>query len=97
MKIEAFDIETLKLIRNKLDTISFVAKSNYQDHPELMDTIESLSKVAKMFANLKLQEMNGQVETNSSQGAVVAAIGNSYSRMQEYQKQKEEQFPKWKL
>ncbi|OLS39160.1 hypothetical protein [Bacillus sp. MRMR6] len=97
MKIEAFDIETLKLIRNKLDTISFVAKSHYQDHPELMDTIESLSKTAKMFANLKLQELTDQVETNGSQGGIVAAIGNSYSRMTEYQKQKEEHFPNWKL
>jgi hypothetical protein len=95
MKNEQFDIETLNVIRNKLDYIYFIAKKNYNDTPELMDTIENLARVANMFANIKIQELKGQVETSSPQGFILAKLGNSYSRMKEYEKEKEDssQFP----
>jgi hypothetical protein len=95
MRNEQFDIETLKQIRNKLDYIHFIAKSNYQDHPELMDTIESLASVAKTFATSKIEEFDGHVKTNGVQGTIVATLGNSYSRMKQYEKEKENQFPSW--
>jgi hypothetical protein len=97
MKTEQFDIETLKLIRNKLEYIYSTAKNNFNDNPELMDTIENLASLAKMFATVKIEELNGRVETSSPQGFIVANLGHSYSRMQQYEKAKDNHFPTWKL
>jgi hypothetical protein len=97
MKNEKFDIETLKLISNKLDYIYSIAKSNYTDNPELMDTIENLSRVANMFAHSKAQELKGHVETSNPQGFILSMLANSYSRMKEYEKRKESEFPPWEL
>ena len=97
MTSDQFDIDTLKHIRNKLDYIYFIAKSNYNDNPELMDTIENLAQVSNMFTNLKIQELSKQVETASPQGYILSKLSNSYSRMKEYEKQKETDFPTWKL
>jgi hypothetical protein len=97
MKNELFDIESLKLIRNKLDYIYSTAKNNYNDNPELMDTIENLSKVASMFATIKMQEIEGIITTSSPQGYIVANLATSFSRMKTYEKQKENDFPAWKL
>ncbi|MBT2699097.1 hypothetical protein J7E79_17040 [Bacillus sp. ISL-40] len=94
---EQFDLETLKHIRNKLDYIYYIAKSNYNDNPELMDTIENLAQVSNMFTNIKIQELSKQVETTSPQGYILSKLSNSYSRMKEYEKQKETDFPTWKL
>jgi hypothetical protein len=97
MNIDQFDVETLKHIRNRLDYIYSIAKSNYNDNPELMDTIENLAQVANMFANLKIHELTDQAETTSPQGYILSKLSNSYSRMKEYEKGKEEGFPTWKL
>jgi hypothetical protein len=97
MENEQFDIETLKFIGNKLDYIYSVAKSNYNDNPELMDTIENLAQVANMFAKIRTQELNGQLITSSPQGFIVSKLANSYGRMKNYEKQKEIDFPTWKL
>jgi alpha-acetolactate decarboxylase len=97
MSTEQFDIETLKHIRNKLDYIYFIAKSNYNDNPELMDTIENLAQVANMFTTIKIKEISKQVETTSPQGYILSKLSHSYSRMKEYEKQKETDFPSWKL
>jgi response regulator RpfG family c-di-GMP phosphodiesterase len=94
---EQFDLETLKHIRNKLDYIYYIAKSNYNDNPELMDTIENLALVSNMFTNIKIQELSKQVKTTSPQGYILSKLSNSYSRMKEYEKQKETDFPTWKL
>lgn len=94
---EQFEIETLKLIKNRLDYIYSIAKSYNNDYPELMDTIESLASVANMFAKIKLEELNGNLETPSPQGFIVSKLGNSYSRMKEYEKQKDIDLPAWKL
>lgn len=97
MQNQQFDIETLKLIRNKLDYIYSIAKSNYNDNPELMDTIDNLAQVANMFANIRIQELNDRVVTASPQGVIVSKLANAYSRMKNYEKQKESDFPPWKL
>ncbi|PGY11853.1 hypothetical protein [Bacillus sp. AFS031507] len=94
---EQFDLETLKHIRNKLDYIYYIAKSNYNDNPELMDTIENLAQVSNMFTNIKIQELSKQIEITSPQGYILSKLSNSYSRMKEYEKQKETDFPTWKL
>lgn len=94
---DPFDIETLKHIRNRLDYIYSMSKTFSNDNPELMDTISSLTKVANMFAKIKIEELNGKVETSSPQGMIVSNLGNSYSRMKEYEKNKETDFPSWKL
>ena len=94
---EQFEIETLKFIRNRLDYIYSIAKTYNHDNPELMDTIESLASVANMFAKLKLEELNGNTETSSPQGYIVSKLGNAYSRMMAYEKQKEKDFPAWEL
>ena len=95
MRNEQFDVQTLKQIRNKLDYIHFIAKSNYQDDPELMDSIECLASVAKTFATSKIEELDGLLLTKGVQGSIVATLGNSYSRMKQYEKDKEKQFPSW--
>lgn len=95
MKKEHFDIDTLKHVRNRLDYIYSIAKSNYNDNPELMDTIENLALVANMFTNIKIQELNDHVETKSPQGYILSKLANSYSRMKEYEKQKDEETPTW--
>jgi hypothetical protein len=97
MKNDPFDIDTLKHIRNRLDYIYSIANSNYNDNPELMDTIKSLAQVAKMFSNIKIQELNHHVGTPSPQGFILSELANSYSRMKEYEKHKENEFPDWKL
>lgn len=97
MKNEQFDIETLKLICNRLEYIYSIAKCHYNDNPELMDTIENLAIVAKMFANSKIQELNDHVETSRPQGFILSKLANSYSRMKDYEKQKENDFPPWGL
>jgi hypothetical protein len=97
MTKDQFDAETLKHIRNRLDTIYSIAKKNYNDNPGLMDTIESLAQIAIMYTNSKLQEVNNQEETSSPQGYILAKLANSYSRMTEYEKQKIKDFPDWKL
>jgi hypothetical protein len=97
MKKDQFDAETLKHIRSRLDTVYAIAKKNYNDNPELMDTIESLAQIAIMFTNIKLQEVNDQDETASPQGYILSKLSNSYSRMTEYEKLKVKDFPKWKL
>ena len=95
---EQFEIETLKHIRNKLDYIYSISKKYNHDNPELMDTIESLATVANMFAKIKLEELSKNVETSSPQGFIVNKLGNSYSRMKDYEKQKGDiDFPAWKL
>ncbi|WP_042375359.1 hypothetical protein [Neobacillus jeddahensis] len=95
---DPFEIETLKHIRNRLDYIYSIAKRYNSDKPELMDTIESLAMVANMFAKIKLEELTGKVETTSPQGYIVNKLGNSYSRMKNYEKDKEDlDFPAWKL
>ncbi|SEM71487.1 hypothetical protein SAMN05192533_10564 [Mesobacillus persicus] len=94
---EQFDVQTIKHIRNRLDYINSVAKNYNHDNPELMDTIQSLAKVANMFAKIKLEELSGKCETTSPQGYIVRELGSSYSRMSEYEKQKESEFPEWKL
>lgn len=94
---DQFDIDTLKHISNRLDIIYSIAKSNYNDNPELMDTIENLAQVANMFTNSKIQELNNQIKPPSPQGYILSKLSNSYSRMKEYEKQKEETFPAWKL
>lgn len=94
---EQFEIETLKFIRNRLDYIYSIAKSYNHENPELMDTIESLAKVANIFAKIKLEELNGQVGTSSAQGAIVSTLGNSYSRMKEYERQKDIDNSIWNL
>ena len=95
---EQFEIETLKLIKNRLDYIYSIAKRYNNDTPELMDTIESLASIANMFATIKLEELNGNGKTPSPQGFIVSKLGNSYSNMKEYEKQKENiDFPAWKL
>ncbi|NRD79095.1 hypothetical protein HPT25_17185 [Bacillus sp. BRMEA1] len=97
MQNQQFDIETLKSIKNKLDYIYFIAKSNYNDRPELMDTIENLAQVANMFVNIRIQELNDRIEISSPQGFIVSKLSNAYSRMKEYEKQKDSEFPTWKL
>jgi hypothetical protein len=98
MQNEKFDIEILKVIENKLDYIYTIAKSNYNDNPELMDTIENLAQVAKMFAQIRIQELKGPEKISSPQGFIVSKLANSYSRMQNYEKQKKEiHIPPWKL
>lgn len=97
MKNDPFDIETLKHIRNRLDYIYSIANCNYNDNPELMDTIKGLAQVANMFSNIKIQELNNQVETPSPQGYILAELATSYSRMREYEKNKDNDFPAWKL
>ncbi|MEH7332981.1 hypothetical protein V7161_10110 [Neobacillus drentensis] len=98
MNQEQFDTETLKLIKNRLDYIIYIAKRYNSDNPELMDTIESLAGVANMFARIKLEELTGKRETTSPQGYIVGRLGNSYSRMKEYEEQKKDkEFPGWKL
>lgn len=94
---DQFDIETLKLIKNRLDYIYSIAKSYNSDNPELMDTIESLATVANMFAKIRLEELYGNIETSSPQGYIVSKLGNSYSRMKNFEKQKDTDFPTWKL
>jgi hypothetical protein len=97
MQKDQFSLETLALIRNKLDYIYSIAKGNYNDNPELMDTIESLAEVANMFANIRIQELNVHVDTLNPQGFIVSKLANAYSRMKNYEKQKESDFPPWKL
>lgn len=97
MKTSQFDINTLKHISNRLDYIYSIAKSNYNDNPELMDTIENLALVANMFTKSKIHELNNQVETTSPQGYILSKLSNPYSRMKDYEKKKEEEFPPWKL
>jgi hypothetical protein len=97
MKKDQFDAETLKHIRSRLDTVYAIAKKNYNDNPELMDTIESLAQIAIMFTNIKLQEVNDHDETASPQGYILSKLSHSYSRMTEYEKQKVKDFPEWKL
>ncbi|MEH6957915.1 MULTISPECIES: hypothetical protein [Neobacillus] len=97
MSTDQFDIDTLKHIRNKLDYIYFIAKSNYNDNPELMDTIENLALISNMFTNVKIQELSKKKETSSPQGYILSKLSHSYSRMKEYEKQKETDFPTWKL
>ncbi|WP_445487424.1 hypothetical protein [Niallia sp. 03133] len=95
---EQFEIETLKLIKNKLDYIYSIAKSYNNDNRELMGTIESLASVANMFAKIKLEELNGKEQTSGPQGFIVSKLGNVYSNLKEYEKQKQEiDFPDWKL
>lgn len=97
MKKEQFDADTLKHIRNRLDTVYSIAKKNYNDNPELMDTIENLAQIALMFTNIKLQEVTNHEEIASPQGYILSKLSNSYSRMTEYEKQKVKDFPEWKL
>ena len=97
-KQEQFEVETLKYIRNRLDYINSIAKTYNHDNPELMDTIASLATVANMFAMIKIEELNRKkIETSSPQGFIVRNLATSYSRMKEYEKQKEQDFPTWKL
>ncbi len=86
MQKKQFDVETLKLIKNKLDYIYSISKCNYNDRPELMDTIENLAQVANMFANVKIQELNDGIEISSPQGFIVSKLANAYSRMKDYEK-----------
>ena len=97
MNMDHYDIETLKHIRNKLDYIYAIAKSNNHDNPELMDTIESLALIANMFANIHIKALNNQAVTASPQGYILAKLSNSYSRMKGYEKRKEDDFQSWEL
>ncbi|WP_338450196.1 hypothetical protein R4Z09_29640 [Niallia oryzisoli] len=94
---EPFENETLMHIRNRLDYIYSISKKYNNDNPELMDTVASLASIAKMFANIKMEELKGSIETQGPQGYIVSNLGNAFSRMQEYEKQKDQDFPKWKL
>jgi hypothetical protein len=62
-----------------------------------MDTIENLALVANMFATIKIQELKGHVETARPQGFILSKLANPYSRMKDYEKKKENDFPAWEL
>ncbi|MCM3768456.1 hypothetical protein [Neobacillus niacini] len=92
-----FDIDTLKMIKNRLDYIYSIARKYNNDNPELMDTIEGLAVIANMFATNQLEELKGTEAPSSPQGAIVSKLGNPCSRMKEYENQKTNDFPAWKL
>jgi hypothetical protein len=92
-----FDLETLKVIKNRLDYIYSIARKHNHDNPELMDTIEGLAAVANLFARNKLEELKGIKGTLSPQGSIMSKLGNPYSRMKEYETRKDNDFPSWKL
>ncbi|MBT2758477.1 hypothetical protein AB1K84_18660 [Mesobacillus foraminis] len=94
---EQFELETLKHIRNRLDYIYSIADRYNNDNPELMDAIADLAAAANMFAKIKQEELCDHASTSSPQGYIVSKLGNSYSRMKNYEKQKEIDFPAWKL
>lgn len=50
-----------------------------------------------MFANIRIQELNDYIETPSSQGFIVSKEANAYTRMKNYEKQRDSDFPTWKL
>jgi hypothetical protein len=97
MAEEQFETETLKHIRSRLDYIYSIACTYNSDNPELMDAIASLAAIANMYTKVKLEELNGELITKSPQGFIVSELGNSYSRMKEYEKRKDMDFPSWKL
>jgi len=97
MAEEHFETETLKHIGNRLDYIYSIARTYNSDNPELMDAIASLAAVANMYTKSKLEELKGEKTTTSPQGFIVSELGNSYSRMKEYEKGKDMEFPSWKL
>jgi DNA repair ATPase RecN len=97
MAEEPFETETLKHIRNRLDYIYSIARTYNSDNPELMDAIASLAAVANMYTKSKLEELKGERTTTSPQGFILSELGNSYSRMKEYEKRKDMDFPSWKL
>jgi hypothetical protein len=94
---EQFDVATLQHIRNKLDYIYSISKEYNNDNPLLMETIASLTKVANMLAKNKLEDLNGDDKTSSPQGFIVKNLGNAYLSMKDYEKQKDTDFPVWKL
>jgi hypothetical protein len=97
MAEEPFEAETLKHIRSRLDYIYSIAHTYNSDNPELMDAIAGLAAIANMFTKIKLEELKGETITKSPQGFIVSELGNSYSRMKEYEKRKDMDFPSWKL
>lgn len=97
MAQEPFEQETLKHIRSRLDYIYSIAHTYNYDNPELMDAIASLAAVANMYTKVHLEELNGEIITKSPQGFIVSELGKSYSRMKEYEKRKDMDFPSWKL
>ena len=98
MKKEQFDVATLKHIQNKLDYIYSISREHNHDNPLLMDTIASLTKIANMLAQCKLEELNDDQPTSSPQGYIVRNLGHSYLCIREFEKQKDNtDFPSWKL
>jgi hypothetical protein len=75
-----FDIETVKQIRDQIDQIQRIAMDKFQDH-ELFNTIDNLARVAGMFADIKVQELDGHVETADPQGYIKGNLSTASTRL----------------
>ncbi|MGG3925701.1 hypothetical protein ABET51_06840 [Metabacillus fastidiosus] len=84
--MEKFDIKTLTEIRDRLDYIHTIATTNYSDNPELMDTIDHLARVGAMFADIKIEELEGHIETADPQNYILEKLSSSYFHMKNYEK-----------
>jgi hypothetical protein len=53
-----------------------------------MDTIDHLARIGGMFADIKIQELEGHVETSDPQGYIVSKLSTSYYRMNNYERKR---------
>ncbi|MDQ0253619.1 hypothetical protein J2S74_000991 [Evansella vedderi] len=83
-----FTLEETKRILEKIDDIQRIASENYEDNSTLMATIDHLARVAGMFADIKIQELEGEVKTSNPQVYIQNKLDIAYSKMRKYENDK---------
>jgi hypothetical protein len=84
-----FTISAAREIRERLDEIQFLAVKHRSDNGELFDIIDHLARVGGMFADVKVQELEGYVQTADPQDYILKKLSIAYSLMKRYDEKSE--------
>ncbi|EMI11247.1 hypothetical protein [Anoxybacillus gonensis] len=84
-----FTISAMREIREKLDEIQFLAVKHYSDNSELFNIIDHLARVGGMFADVKVQELEGYVQTADPQDYILKKLSVAYRSMKQYDEKSE--------
>jgi hypothetical protein len=87
--LEKFDLKSVIQIRNQLDQMQSLTLRHYKDNPDLFNIIDHLCRISAMFADTKVQELKGRIETADPQGYIQSKLSVARRGLVNYEKFKE--------
>ncbi|CAH0118690.1 MULTISPECIES: hypothetical protein [unclassified Paenibacillus] len=83
--MEKFDLRTTIKIRNQLDQMHVMLMTHAQDgNPNLLRIVDNLCGIAAMFADMKVQELKGDVQTPDPQDYIQKKLSLIRSELDTY-------------